>query len=254
VRRVLVVGVGAGDPEHMTIAAVRALNEADVIFELDRATADLTLAREALVARFVERMPGPRTVTVAEPRRDRAAERYAAAVHDWRAGRALAWERALAEELTQDGCGAFLVWGDPSLYDSTIAVLDEVLERGEVAFDYEVIPGISSVHALTARHRIALNRVGGSVLITTGRRLTEDGWPEGVEDVVVMLDAGSSFRAVIERPCEIYWGAYLGTEDELLVSGQLADVADEIERVRAQARERKGWVMDCYLLRSRTTE
>jgi precorrin-6A synthase len=254
VRRVLVVGVGAGDPEYMTIAAVRALNEADVIFELDRATTDLTLAREALVARFVEDGPGPRTVTVAEPRRDREAERYAEAVHDWRAGRALAWERALAEELDADGCGAFLVWGDPSLYDSTIAVLDEVLERGGVDFAYEVIPGISSIHALTARHGIALNRVGGAVLITTGRRLAEQGWPEAARDLVVMLDAGGAFRAVIDRPCDIYWGAYLGTEDEILISGPLAEVADEIERVRAQVRERKGWVMDCYLLRSRATE
>jgi precorrin-6A synthase len=54
---------------------------------------------------------------------------------------------------------------------------------------------------------------------------------------------------VIEDPMHIYWGAYLGTHDELLVSGPLAEVADEIDRARAEARERKGWIMDIYLLR-----
>jgi precorrin-6A synthase len=48
---------------------------------------------------------------------------------------------------------------------------------------------------------------------------------------------------------EIYWGAYLGTPDEILLSGPLAEVADEIARVRAAARERKGWMFDTYLLR-----
>ena len=47
----------------------------------------------------------------------------------------------------------------------------------------------------------------------------------------------------------VYWGAYLGTPDELLVAGPLDEVADDILRVRAEARGRKGWIMDTYLLR-----
>jgi precorrin-6A synthase len=193
-------------------------------------------------------------VTVTEPERDRAATAYASAVHDWRSGRAEVWERAIADEIAPGQTGAFLVWGDPSLYDSTISVFDEILARGRVQFSYDVIPGVSSIHALTARHRIALNRVGRAVQITTGRRLAEHGWPDGVDDVVVMLDADCSFRKLIGQPLEIYWGAYLGTQEELLVAGPLSEVADEIERVRAAARERKGWVMDTYLLRSRAHE
>jgi precorrin-6A synthase len=250
-----VVGVGAGDPDHLTVQAIRALERAEVIFELARGTSDLTRARSELLARHLPAGQEPAVVSVDEPRRDRQAELYAEAVQTWRSARADAWERAVSEHLAQEGCGAFLVWGDPSLYDSTIAVLDEVRARGRVAFEIEVIPGISSLHALTARHRIALNRVGGAVLITTGRRLREHGWPPGgVGDVAVMLDGGGAFRAVIDEPLDIYWGAYLGTEDELLVAGPLAEVAEEIERVRAAARERKGWVMDCYLLRSRAVE
>jgi precorrin-6A synthase len=247
VRRVLVVGVGAGDPGYMTVAAIEALNQAQVIFEPGRATPDLRAAREDLVRRFAQN--GPRTVVVREPRRDRMAPDYERAVGEWRAQRAESWEDAIAAELESDQCGAFLVWGDPSLYDSTIAVLDDVLARGRVAFEYEVIPGVSSIHALTARHRIALNHVAGAVLITTGRRLAEQGLPEGVDDVVVMLDGDCAFRHVLDAPVHIYWGAYLGTQDEILVAGPLAEVAGEIERVRSEARRRKGWIMDTYLLR-----
>jgi precorrin-6A synthase len=150
--------------------------------------------------------------------------------------------------LPEEGCGAFLVWGDPSLYDSTLAVLDLIRAAGEVEFEHEVIPGISSVQALTARHRIPLNRVGRPVQITTGRLLA-DGFPEGVDEVVVMLDADCSFRHLSDEGLEIHWGAYVGMPDEILISGPVREVGERIVRERAQARERKGWVMDAYVLR-----
>jgi precorrin-6A synthase len=250
-RRLLVIGIGAGDPEQITVEAVRALNAADVLFEIARGTEDLTRARGEICRRHLEPGRSPAVVRVHEPSRDRSAADYEAAVQEWRARRAQAWEEAIASSLETDGCGAFLVWGDPSLYDSTIAVLEQIRERGRVPVTYEVVPGISSVHALTARHRIALNRVGGAVLITTGRRLADHGLPDGVDDVVVMLDADCSFRHLADQPLHVYWGAYLGTQDEILLSGPLAEVAGEIEQVRARARARKGWIMDLYLLRRR---
>jgi precorrin-6A synthase len=117
-----------------------------------------------------------------------------------------------------------------------------------VAFEYEVIPGISSIQALAARHKIALNRIGQSIHITTGRKIAE-GLPNNIDDVVVMLDADCAFKHVSEAATEIYWGAYLGTEDEILVSGNLRELADDIERMRKEAKARRGWIMDTYLLR-----
>ena len=249
-RRVLVIGVGAGDPEHVTAQAVRALNAADVFFVVEKGSDadELAALRRALLERFA---PGRsrRVVPVPDPPRDRAAPAYGAAVQAWRAARAAAWEATLREELGEDEAGAFLVWGDPSLYDSTIDVLERVRAGGRLALEHEVIPGISAVHALTARHRIPLNRVGGAVQITTGRRLAAEGWPAGVDDVVVMLDADCSFRHLDPADLTVYWGAYLGTPDELLLAGPLAEVGPEIERARAAARARKGWIMDTYLLR-----
>jgi precorrin-6A synthase len=202
--RVFVIGIGAGHRSQITVEAIEALNTADVLFEIERGAADLTLAREEICRRHLRPGRVPRVVKLAEPARDRGAPGYGAAVEQWRAERAEVWAVAISE-LAADDSGGFLVWGDPSLYDSTIAVLDEIIERGTVAFTYDVIPGVSSIHALTARHRISLNRIGGAVLVTTGRRLAEHGLPDGVDDVVVMLDGGCSFRHVIEEPLDIYW-------------------------------------------------
>ncbi len=251
VREIHVIGIGAGDPEQLTLQAVRALRGTDVFFLLDKGEekSDLTRLRLDILGAHL-REGSYRVVEARDPERDRRAggTAYSPAVGDWRSARAGIYERMIVEELGDDETGAFLVWGDPALYDSTIGILDEVLARGAVSFAYDVVPGVSSVSALVARHRTGLNRVARPVQITTGRRLAE-GFPEGVDDVVVMLDAHQSFRHYADEDIDIYWGAYIGTPDEILVSGPLAEAGPEIERVRAQARERKGWIMDTYLLR-----
>jgi precorrin-6A synthase len=248
-RRVLVIGIGAGDPEHVTVQAINALNQAEVFFVIEKGheTDELVRLRREICERYIDEQTY-RIVEIADPQRDRTTPAYREAVEDWRARRAELWERAIADELGEDGCGAFLVWGDPSLYDSTLAVLEQILARGTVAFEHEVVPGISSVQALTARHRMPLNRVGRAVQITTGRRLAK-GFPDGVDEVVVMLDADCSFRHLDDEGLEIHWGAYLGMDDEILVSGRVNEVGSQIERLRREARERKGWIMDAYLLR-----
>ncbi len=256
VRKIHVIGIGAGDPDQLTLQAVRALRSTDVFFVLDKGEvkSDLTrLRRDMLEAHLPE--GGYRVVEARDPERDRRAggAGYSPAVGDWRSARADIYERLIAEELGEDESGAFLVWGDPALYDSTLGVLEEVLARGTVAFDHDVVPGISSVSALVARHRTGLNRVARPVQITTGRRLAE-GFPEGVDDVVVMLDAHQTFRQYAEDDIDIYWGAYIGTPDEILVSGPIAEAGPRIEQARAEARERKGWIMDTYLLRRNPKE
>jgi precorrin-6A synthase len=252
-RKVLIIGVGAGDPDYITIQAIKALNRVDVFFVIDKGAAkdDLVQLRKEICARHITGS-GYRFVEARDPERDRTAPGYASAVSAWHDQRAAIFETMIATELADDGCGAFLVWGDPSLYDGTIRIVKQLIDRGTVAFEYEVIPGISSLHSLTARHRIPLNRIGEPIHITPGRLLA-DGMPPGQDNVVVMLDGDCAFRHVSDDDVEIYWAAYLGTPDELLISGPVTKVAAEIERVRAQARERKGWIMDTYLLRRSPT-
>ncbi|MET1071898.1 MAG: precorrin-6A synthase (deacetylating) [Umezawaea sp.] len=250
-KQILVIGIGAGDPDHITVQAVKALNRVDVFFVLDKGEVkqDLVDLRQEILDRHVD--GSYRVVEARDPDRDRSTPAYAEAVHDWRRRRADVCEELIRTELAEGETGAFLVWGDPALYDSTLAIVEDILARGGVEFDYEVIPGITSVQALVAKHRTSLNRVGRPVQITTGRRLAE-GFPAGVDDVVVMLDAHNSFTGLADEDVDIYWGAYVGTPDELLISGPVREVAERIVATRAEARERKGWIMDTYLLRRRT--
>jgi precorrin-6A synthase len=135
------------------------------------------------------------------------------------------------------------------VYDSTLRIIGQLASRGGVELEYEVIPGISSVQALAARHRIALNQIGAPVQITTGRRLAENPTTLAAMDTVVMLDGECAFKHVTDPAVEIFWGAYLGTPAEIVLSGPLAQVAPTLERVRTAARRQHGWIMDTYLLR-----
>jgi precorrin-6A synthase len=250
-RKVFVIGIGAGNPDYVTVQAINALNEVDVFFIMDKGQEkdDLVRLRKEICERYIKDK-SYRMVEATDPPRDRAALSYEPAVRAWHDQRAGIYERLISEELGEDECGAFLVWGDPSLYDSTLRIIDQIVARGAVAFEYEVIPGISAIQALAARHRITLNRIGRSVHITTGRKIIE-GLQDNLDDVIVMLDGDCSFKAISDSGFDIYWGAYIGTEDEILVAGHLRERMDDIERVRAMAKTRKGWVMDTYLLRRR---
>jgi precorrin-6A synthase len=249
-RKIKVIGIGAGDPEYVTMQAVNALNEASVFFVVDKGDdkGSLLALREEICRRYISDQDGYRVVEIPDPPRDRTAAAYESAVGDWHDKRALLFEQAIAEQLPEDGIGGFLVWGDPALYDSTLRVLERVLARGVVEFDYSVIPGITSVQALAARHRRPLNRTGEPIHITTGRRLA-NGFPDELDSVLVMLDAGLACQDFVDPELEIHWGAYLGTPDEVLKSGRLIDVADDIARTKQELKARHGWIMDTYLLR-----
>jgi precorrin-6A synthase len=250
-RKIFVIGIGAGNPDYITVQAINALNKVDVFFIIDKGEEkeDLVRLRKEICERYIKNK-SYRIVEAVDPPRDRTPSSYEPAVCAWHEQRADIYERLIREELGENECGAFLVWGDPSLYDSTLRIIEHVAAKGAAAFEYEVIPGISAIQALAASHKIALNRIGRPIHITTGRKLSE-GLPENADDVVVMLDGNCSFKTIDEPDIDIYWGAYVGTEDEILAAGNLRERAHDIERMRAEAKARKGWIMDTYLLRRR---
>ncbi len=259
IERVRIIGIGMGSPEQVTGEAAQALATVDVFLVADKggAKTDLVEARQRVCDALIPADHAYRVVEVADPKRGPDAERddtaYGQGVRDWHAARVDAYASVI------DGLGdgettvGFLVWGDPAFYDSTIRVVDALVERwaaAGVSVEHDVIAGISAPQLLAARHRIPLNRIGAPIHVTTGRRLVDE-YDPALGDVVVMLDGSLACAELADAfpDLELFWGAYLGSPDEVLVRGRLADVVDEVRRVRADARERHGWVMDTYLLR-----
>ena len=250
-QELVLIGIGAGDPDWITVKAVQAIERLDVLFVVHKEDGldELVEARRVLIERY--RTTPLRTVELKDPPRPwRTAPDYNAAVRLWREQRLEQWGAAVAENLGEGQTGGFLVWGDPSLFESTLAIVQQLIAASPSPIGLEVLPGVSCVHALTAAHQIPLNRQGRGVQIMPARLLA-GGLPEGLDDAVAMLDGKQTFSLIDPTGIDIYWGAYLGTADEILISGDLATVRDEILRVRAEAVERKGWVFDTYLLRRR---
>jgi precorrin-6A synthase len=150
--------------------------------------------------------------------------------------------------LPQGGRVGFLVWGDPSLYDSTLRIAERL--QKVVTLTVDVVPGITSLQVLTAGHAIPLNTIGNPVTITTGRQLRDHGWPQGVDTIAVMLDGTCAFEVLRQHSdVHIWWTAYAGMPNERRIAGPLDQVCDRIIATRAEARAAHGWIMDIYLLR-----
>lgn len=236
------IGIGTGNPEHVTTEARRALREAALVLVPRKGPdkSDLAELRHTILAECGSSAP---VVEFDMPVRDEALP-YAERVTRWHDAIAVIWTEALREAPAK-GPVALLVWGDPGLYDSTLRIADRLSPRPKL----RVIPGITALQALTAAHAIPFNTVNGAVTVTTGRRLRDHGWPDGAETVVVMLDGACSFQSLPPEGIHIWWGGFLGMAEQLLDAGPLAEAGPRILQARAAARTRHGWIMDTYLLR-----
>lgn len=247
------IGIGTGDPEHLTLQAIRVLNSADLVLIPHKGAdkADLAELRHTLCTRHLAR-PVP-VVGFDLPVRDATTAHYLGGVHDWHDAIAATWVGLIRQHRPQGGRVALLVWGDPSLYDSSLRIAERLRAAGlALQVQVQVVPGLSSLQLLTAVHTIPLNTLGAPVLITTGRQLRAHGWPSGVDTVVVLLDGGCAFQTLPPEGLTIYWAAYLGMPQQLALAGPLADTGHRIVQARAAARAAHGWLMDTYLLRRET--
>ena len=240
------IGIGTGNLDHLTGQAIREINRADIVLipQKGAGKADLADLRHAICAEVLTN-PNTKIIGFDLPKRDADTPSYYQGVDDWHDAIAAAWHQAIAQNLGASGRVALLVWGDPSLYDSSLRISKRLIPAPKV----EVVAGLTSLQLLTAAHAIALNDIGAPVVITTGRQLRDHGWPKGVDTVVVMLDGACAFQTLETKGINIWWGAYLGMQNQLLIAGPLEEKGPTILETRAKARQNHGWVMDIYLMR-----
>ncbi|MCD2511447.1 precorrin-6A synthase (deacetylating) [Comamonas endophytica] len=241
------VGIGTGNPDHLTREAENAIRNADLVLLPHKEANKAELAQVRLTMLQQLGVGDERIAHFEMPQRRQQGDDYGQQVDEWHDAIARRWQASLSAHLPAGtGRVALLVWGDPALYDSTLRIAARL---GLAAAQVRVVPGISSMQVLCSAHGIALNEIGAPFLVTTGRQLRDQGWPECIGTLVVMLDGQCSYEQVHLPDVEIYWGAYLGMPQQILLHGRLPQAAAEISARRAQARQEHGWIMDIYLLR-----
>ena len=150
---------------------------------------------------------------------------YLAAVDDWHDAIALVWadtiQNASAKLDQPVQTVALLIWGDPSLYDSSMRIAARLDPEPTIT----VAPGITSVQALTAAHNIPVNALGAPFLVTTGRRLRDEGFPNDADTAIIMLDGNCSFTSLNGAEFDIWWGLIWACRNRFLFLAVLMRLA-----------------------------
>jgi precorrin-2/cobalt-factor-2 C20-methyltransferase len=204
----IVVGLGPGDPELVTIKGMRAIEQADVIFvprsKDDADSVALRIAEPWLTAR-------QQVIPVTTPM-TRDEDKLKAA-----------WQGVAAEIAQQlltgqgERCGAYLILGDPLIY-GTFTYIAEILRAQYPAIKVEFIPGITSFSAGAARLQTPLSMTSDRIAIVPASRET---------DVAVLRRLLADFATVILMKAGPVFPGIMAVLEEL----GLADRAAYVERV-----------------------
>lgn len=241
-KKVYIIGIGPGDPKYLTLEAYEIIKKAkNFIIPLKKGPKEeLTKIREKVIEFCKEGNTDYRIIKVEFPERKKGGS-YKLEVESWRKEKA----SILAEILKDVDEACFLVLGDPSLYDGHIEIFKEVSKN--LPMEIEVIPGISTINLLSAKHKISLTKVAETLVITTPRPLRKQ--KEISRNTVVFLDNYETFKLFKDdSELMIYWGAYIGTEKEVLFNGKLSQCWQELVELRRKLKEKHGYIMETYLL------
>ena len=241
---IFIIGIGTGNPEHLTLEGMNTIKKMDIIL-LPRKNEQ---KQELLNFRkYICGLNATKKKTIVEeydvPERSNSLT-YSNSVNIWHkkiSENILNVIKKFDKKLNKF---AFLIWGDPGLFDSTLRIISKI----EIKHKLKVISGITSIQSLTSAFSISLNQIGSSVLITNGRNLKKEMFSNN-QNVLVMLDGKYSFKNLDSKNYYIWWGAYLGMKKQILIKGILANVEKKIIFEKKKSKSINGWIMDTYLLK-----
>ncbi len=243
VKKVYLIGIGPGDPKYLTILAKEVIQRLKVFLvpEKEGKKSDLTKKRLKIIE-FIKAKEPFEVVYLPFPERERGVN-YKEKVQEWRLRKGEILKKTLL--LLKEEEVGFLIWGDPVIYDGHIEIFKEI--EKELPIEWEVIPGISAFQVLGAKFKISLTDLATSLTFHTPRTLRK--LKEISHPTVVFLDNYATFSLFKEKLLRIYWGAYVGQEEEVYLEGDLKETLETLKELRETLREKKGYLMEIYLLK-----
>lgn len=189
------IGVGPGDPELLTLKAVRLMREADVIAVPDKGSGNktaLNIVREHVTDKELMFCPTPmvRDEAVLDKAYDDIADR-------------------IAVLLDEGKTVVFITLGDPTVYSTYVYIHQRIIARGYTA---QLIPGVTSFCAVAARLNKSLCERSERLLIV----------PASHKDLSDCLDVDANF--VFMKA-----GSEIGVLQDKLAERDLLDGASMIE-------------------------
>lgn len=150
------IGVGTGDPEYLTLKAVRLIQEADIIVYL-KSEKGVTIARD-IASKWIVNQQQMAISMPYKTNRNAANKAYDIA------------SVQIADYLQQGLQVAFLCEGDPLFFGSYIYL------HQRLSSDYhcQIVAGISSIHTATALAQIPLVQQTESLAVVTSRNTDEE--------------------------------------------------------------------------------
>ena len=245
--KIFLIGIGTGNLNHLTLEAVNTLNNVDLILipKKNSETLDLLNIRLEICKALITNTKY-NIIEFELPVRDTKKE-YSLSVKQWHSAVAAIWKKTIVSFKGKKDKVGLLIWGDPSLYDSSIRIAETIIDK----YNINVIPGITSIQALMAAHKINMNEIGKPFFVTTGRFLKQKGLFFNKDRSFVMLDGKCSFQYINTKMYYMWWGAYLGMNKEIIFKGHLDQIYEEVISNRKTAKLKYGWIMDTYLLQKK---
>lgn len=156
--KIFLVGMGTGNTEHITMEGIKILKKSDLILlpKKNSKKEELFDIRKKICMSIIKNKSLIKEYKIPERLKSSS---YYNSVSIWHKKISQNIMEIISEFEKKNLNLTFLIWGDSSLYDSTLRMISKM----NINYELKIIPGVSSIQALTSAHLISLNEIGESV-------------------------------------------------------------------------------------------
>lgn len=210
-----VIGIGPGDPELLTLKAVRIIKETQVICvpkgREEGSSLALSIVQKAVSLEEKEIIeayfPMKKTKESAQERkRESTKEKETSALRNFRASELdTKWNETVETilgKLTEGHNAAFLTLGDPTIYSTFFYLYDMLLERCP-GLHIEIVPGVSSINASAARAGVSLGLGNEKIAVLPANYMENLKAALGMFDTVVLMKVNKVLNDIVRLLAEM---------------------------------------------------